>query len=549
MSDLRLSRPLGALRLIWSHRKAEASHGREEAKTAGRDLSLVYVVFVSTLAGLAALYWSYRNGLLLIYDDSMSHLNIARRVLDSRTPGLAQLGTVWLPAPHVLLQPFVYSDFLWLSGLAGSIVGLLSFVITAAVLFQSVRLLVKHQAVAWLGLAVFLSNPNGLYLQTTALTEPVLMMAMTASGYFLLRWSKRASYRDLILTGLLGMVAVACRYDGWFFVATSAGLILIATYFGTRDERQSEGTTLAYLAIPTYAMFLWLFYNWLIFGDPLEFGRGQYSAAFQQAEQLQAGSLPTKGNLGLSFATYSWAVFDNLGALVVALGLAGIAVYVWRTRLRANTLMPYALLSPYCFNVLSLWLGQTIVVTRHSMPPYYFNVRYGILLLPAMALFVAYLADSLAGRLRLRFSVPAIALLLLTQMAFWLPGLPTAIVTVADGVEGRATRSEYIHDVTTTASYLREHYDGTGILIDEYGKPEFFYRVGLALREYVTTANADLWKNSLVNPAAHVGWVVMRSGNEDETDRVAQGIEKEALIRHFELALKEGNLAIYRRVE
>ena len=33
--------------------------------------------------------------------------NIARRIVDSRTPGYDQVGTVWLPLPHWLMLPFV----------------------------------------------------------------------------------------------------------------------------------------------------------------------------------------------------------------------------------------------------------------------------------------------------------------------------------------------------------------------------------------------------------------------------------------------------------
>ena len=50
---------------------------------------------------LAALvYW--QQGLTLSHYDAKGHLVVARRVLDSLTPGWLQLGAVWLPLPHVL---------------------------------------------------------------------------------------------------------------------------------------------------------------------------------------------------------------------------------------------------------------------------------------------------------------------------------------------------------------------------------------------------------------------------------------------------------------
>ena len=39
-----------------------------------------------------------RLGAVLLSKDSISHLEIARRILDSSSPGLGQLGAVWLPS-------------------------------------------------------------------------------------------------------------------------------------------------------------------------------------------------------------------------------------------------------------------------------------------------------------------------------------------------------------------------------------------------------------------------------------------------------------------
>jgi hypothetical protein len=58
--------------------------------------------------GLAgAIVWSWRHGALLNYGDAVAHLHIARRVFDSHQPRFSQLGSVWLPLPHILMLPFV----------------------------------------------------------------------------------------------------------------------------------------------------------------------------------------------------------------------------------------------------------------------------------------------------------------------------------------------------------------------------------------------------------------------------------------------------------
>ena len=419
-------------------KRAAQTQARTTARTnPGRcDWSLFLAVLASAVAGLVALTWSFSNHLVLVYSDAGSHLDIARRVLDSRTPGIAQLGTVWLPIPHILLQPFIQNDFLWHTGLAGSIVGFFCFEIAAIALFLSIRLIVRYEVSAWIGLLVFITNPNVLYVQTTALTEPVLLMAMTASAYFLLRWSKQESQADLLTAGLLAMVAVGSRYDGWFFALMCGGLVAVTAYRRWHDRDRAEGITIAFLAWPVYGMFMLFFYNWLIFGDPLAFQHGQFSVQAQGNALQQAGRLATKGHVLLSLETYSWTALYNLGSVITVLALAGLLAYVVHTKMRVNSLIPYAFLSGFLFNVLALWLGQSVIWTPHSNPPLYYNVRYGLMVLPAPALFIGFLADYvMLHAWRILVAAGFVALLAL-QGLLWVPNWPLSIVTVADGVIG-----------------------------------------------------------------------------------------------------------------
>ena len=82
---------------------------------------------------------AYHAGRLLSYGDAESHLNHARRVIDSLTPGVEQFGTVWLPLPHLLMLPFVANGTLWRTGLAGAIPSAICFVAATAFLFTLAR--------------------------------------------------------------------------------------------------------------------------------------------------------------------------------------------------------------------------------------------------------------------------------------------------------------------------------------------------------------------------------------------------------------------------
>src|SRR3989339_2106234 len=100
-----------------------------------RRLMLWLVVGLS-LVSLLAFFVFYRNGLNLAYNDARSHLDIGRRVVEGLKPGLAQLGSVWLPLTHLLMVPTIWNDFMWHSGLAGALQSMIAFVATGMLVFR-----------------------------------------------------------------------------------------------------------------------------------------------------------------------------------------------------------------------------------------------------------------------------------------------------------------------------------------------------------------------------------------------------------------------------
>src|SRR5712692_3291874 len=80
---------------------------------------------------------------MVSYDDAVSHMFFGRMIFDNSTPGLAQLGGVWLPLPHLLIALFAWNDYLWTTGLAGSIVGMSCYIATSIYIFLTIRRLVK----------------------------------------------------------------------------------------------------------------------------------------------------------------------------------------------------------------------------------------------------------------------------------------------------------------------------------------------------------------------------------------------------------------------
>ena len=79
------------------------------------DYEVRLLALLAVCVSVFSFLFYFRRGEVMLYGDAVAHINIARRVFDSSTPGLLQLGTVWLPMPHLLMIPFLISDRLWRS--------------------------------------------------------------------------------------------------------------------------------------------------------------------------------------------------------------------------------------------------------------------------------------------------------------------------------------------------------------------------------------------------------------------------------------------------
>jgi len=76
------------------------------------DRETAILAWLTAWVSIFSFLFYLRRGDALLYGDAVAHINIARRVFDSRTPGLLQLGTVWLPLPHLLMIPFLFSNWM-----------------------------------------------------------------------------------------------------------------------------------------------------------------------------------------------------------------------------------------------------------------------------------------------------------------------------------------------------------------------------------------------------------------------------------------------------
>ncbi|MGC2473131.1 MAG: hypothetical protein WA485_02250 [Candidatus Sulfotelmatobacter sp.] len=206
------------------------------------DSEISLLTWLATSISVFSFLFYFQRGEVLLYGDAIAHINIARRVFDSKTPGLLQLGTVWLPLPHLLMIPFIISMKMWRTGAGGSIPSMGAYVFGVAGIFRLTRDalsrgpspdITAHLA-AWFAAAVYAANPNLIYMQSTAMGESVyLAFFIWAVLYFL--EATRGNPRSLTKCGLCLVGACLTRYDGWFLAAAMIAIVLLDSLRGERS--------------------------------------------------------------------------------------------------------------------------------------------------------------------------------------------------------------------------------------------------------------------------------------------------------------------------
>src|ERR1700680_2602759 len=157
------------------------------------DSEVRLLAWLATCVSVISFLFYFQRGEVLLYGDAVAHINIARRVFDSKTPGLLQLGTVWLSLPHLLMIPFLLSDEMWRRGVGGSIPSMVAYVFGVIGMFRLVRGALSWNVkpdrrasfAAWTAAFVFAANPNLIYMQATAMGESLYLALFTwAIVYF-----------------------------------------------------------------------------------------------------------------------------------------------------------------------------------------------------------------------------------------------------------------------------------------------------------------------------------------------------------------------------
>lgn len=502
-----------------------------------------FVTMLAIEVSILSTITAYFYDIIVAYGDAESHLNIAKRVVSSITPGLAQLGGIWLPLPHALMLPFVWFDPLWQTGLAGSIVSGMAFIVSSIYLYKFTYLLTKHKLASFVAFLAFASNPNILYAQSTPMTEMLLIMFFVLSTYHFTKFVlDRDDYYSLLAAAFFGFCATLSRYDGWFLVLFEAAAI-VGLYFPwkKRTYKEMEGKVILFATLAFIGIGLWMLWDYLILGDPLYFTNSEFSAKSQQSEWLARGELPAHNNIWTAFIYYFVTAMTNAGILVYFAAIPGLYYYLKEKVELKRFLITAVLMVPFVFNVFTMYVGQSVVFIPSLTPTTFewtlFNVRYGLMMVSVVSFFFAYaFYRSGYGARVLLIS------LLLFQFVLYSVGF-SPIITLDDGVKGLSNQK-----VDYSELWMREHYDGGYVLLDDYARSISITRTKIPMQHIIYLGNKPYWDLALENPQNYVRWIIMQ-----ENDTVWKAIfDNEAnqkdLYAHYEKAYTSPNVLIFKRM-
>ncbi|HVB60342.1 MAG TPA: glycosyltransferase [Ktedonobacteraceae bacterium] len=500
------------------------------------DRWLLAAIFIAIMVSTAATVYTFQQHWTLANVDSISHLEIGRRLLDNITPGLAQLGGVWLPLPHLLIALFAWNDFLWSTGLAGSLVGMLCYLVTVILVFLAARRLTHSSSASFIGTLVFALNPNVLYLQATPLSEPVCWATFTMACYYLLAWVQEDKNKYLVWATGSTFLATMARYDGWVLLAVFPVVILLVGLLKHHTRRRIEGQLMMFCVLGSLGVWLWLAWGQIIFGDPLYFLRGPQSAQAQTIASANPLQLYQQHNLPADIQVYGLATIETLGLGLFLLALIGLACYLFRKWRSPEVLAVLAFLAPFAFYVVALYAGQVglfdngvvfypLGIIPISQSTHLFNGRFGSEMVAPLAIFVALLVPShhkwgshkpnmtptmnwgaTLHRWGARLGKLLLLLFVIFQSAWIIYG--GAITVIAQTNPPNCVLNYAIN------VYLSQHYNGGHILQTDYPFLLSESQEDIHFSNVIYEGSGPLWQQALHHPETMVDWVVFAPGDD-----------------------------------
>lgn len=500
--------------------------------------SSIVIFFLSFVSTFSFVYF-FSTSSHLPYADAISRLNIARKVVDNITPGLAQLGNVWLPLPQILMLPFIWNRFLWHTGIAGAIMSMSAFIIGGYYVYKSANLLTENQLTSFISTGIYALNINLLYLQTTAMSESLFLATLAATIYYFLEWTFETKKTSLIMAALAVSAMTLTRYEGLAVLLSSLPMVFVFTYLQKKKIHEAEGNTVIFVTLASLGFGLWTLYLTMIFKDPL-FWKNYYAtpaasggiAAFSQAKPFLAA-------LWQYFTSIVWMI-GLIPTLYTILGLLILMLFcIWKKTI--NYLVLLMPISIFLFMVLTLQRNTPIVqpaltisniLSSDTSNQTGFNIRYGLLLLPWAAVMSSFVFRIKPIIIKVLF----FSIFLLQVVTYIWPKY-TLIYKIPDRL-GPKPYGDFVQ-------WMKDHYDGGKILVSAGSHEDQMFEMGFDYKTYIHEGTGKYWKESIDNPSRYATWVVLDSGHPQ--DQVAKLLTRaDILDRDYQKVYDQEQLKVYK---
>lgn len=461
------------------------------------------VAFALAALAAAATWWVNLQGYTLFYGDAQAHVNIARRVLDTRTPGMLQIGTVWLPLPHLLMMPLAGNDALWENGLAGAIPVSACFWLGTIFFYLALTRLVRSQWAGLAGVGAMALNPNLLYLQATPMTEAIFLAAIGGVFYGCVRFAENPGFGWSLFTAFFALAGAMTRYDGWFL------LPFVALFLLWKGQRRRWLYTVVFCVVAGAGPLWWLGHNWWFWGDALEFYWGPYSAKAIYQRQLASGMspFPADGNWQVTAQYYFTTARLVVGWPLLVLGLGGIFFAV----IRGPRWVAALLILPATFYMVSMHNGGTPIFVPELWPHAFYNTRYGLAILPALCLGIAAFVAAMRPLWR---PWAVMVSLLAVSLPWMLAQGPENWICWKESAQNSVARRQWLGEAAT---YMKRMYvPGSGILVSFGDLTGVLQLAGIPLEEGLHEGNQPLFLGATLKPQFFFReeWALCHAGDD-----------------------------------
>jgi hypothetical protein len=312
--------------------------------------------------------------------------------------------------------------------------------------------------------------------------------------------------------------------------------------FGLMQWQKLEGRLLLFGTIAFFAIILWLAWGWLILGDPLYFTHSVFSAKSQQNSWLARGELPAYKHLGNALMYYTVTAMSNVGILVFTTALVGFGWFSRNSNNKHRYYIMLLLLIPFIFNVLTLFLGQSVIFIPNVTPVSFewrlFNVRYGVMAIPLVAICIAYLFHKVKWQGRL-----LILGLFVFQYALYGVGY-AKVMTLEDG---RVGLSSFIAKIPDAQNWFANNYDDGLVLLDDYARAMSIVRTPVPMKNIIYIGNKPYWEESLKEPAKYAKWIIMQKDDAVWKALIDDPYRQGELYKYFIKQYTSNEILVFKR--